>query len=1056
MKKILTIVLIYFITFSVKAQNFTGGYNFNIPASDSSVQRFFPKFDILPITDAKKVTSLNDKFLVNGIPYKFWGANLVVASMFPNKENATKIAAHAAKMGINLFRFHGLDNNWGNINHSLFVPGNTTRVLNPTTLDKLDYFLFQLKNHGIYSNINLNVLRDFNVLDGVIGADSLKNYAKGAVIFDPQLIALQKEYAQQLLGHVNPYTGIKIGLDPSVAMVEIINENTLHGMWKDNSLRPIKEGGNLLFRQNILLDSLYNEFLVQKYTNQANLLSAWNIAQTAPDEKIIDGNFTSNPINNNWAVEQHNGAIGIMSLDATNSTQAGSNALKMEITNATGTEWHVQAKFLNFSFGSGKNYLVKFKAKSSVNRNIGVTLGLDVAPYSWVGGSNFNITTSWQEYSFVVNSNLNAANIMRFSFNLGNSNSTVYFDEVSVKEIVPTTLNAGEDLDFKNIKRTAYAFRSTYAPERIKDETEFYINLQKNFLDNFKAFLKNDLNIVAPITGTNALTGIQQGLEHINMDYLDDHSYHAHPYFPGGTWDLNNYTVDKSPMVKNPDMWAINSAFSGLAMNSKPFTISEYNHSFPNRYKTEMVPIMAAYASFHGADGIMFFNYNDNDSWNEDKVAGFFDLHRDHSIMGLFPTNAFAYRNGLIAEANPTIINYTANDIYNSSMSDNLGRWDKYIPYNRRIQLTNSIRTGTYNGTTSFTTQTLPVVPSNPYKTSTNETTLNTTTGILETNTPKFVSLTGFLQDAPNKIVGPLELVSANKFGVINWLALENSNLNTSTSTFLAVSTVLQNSSMIWNIDNTSVGANFGQAPTTNDPLVATLKLQINSPAINFHKLTSTGAIASTIVLQPTVPNSNIFEIKIDQAADQTMWYALEHTVNTPLASKSLPLKVTQSTTQNLLNWTVSKTTNFQTFIVQKSENGTTYVDIKTINANSKTTKYSYQDAINTKPLVYYRLLGKTANNETHYSNTVSIEQKITNALVFPNPVQDLINVSLYNEAFAYFNLYNKNGDLIKKQFLKKGLNTIKASDCLPGSYYYEILNSSNIQLKKGTLIMSK
>jgi len=48
---------------------------------------------------------------------------------------------------------------------------------------------------------------------------------------------------------------------------------------------------------------------------------------------------------------------------------------------------------------------------------------------------------------------------------------------------------------------------------------------------------------------------------------------------------------------------------ASVPSKGKPFTISESNHPFPNRYQTEDMLFLAAYACFHGADGIMIFDY---------------------------------------------------------------------------------------------------------------------------------------------------------------------------------------------------------------------------------------------------------------------------------------------------------------------------------------------------------------------------------------------------------------------------------------------------------------
>ncbi len=87
--------------------------------------------------------------------------------------------------------------------------------------------------------------------------------AKGVTLFDPNLIALQEEYASQLLTHVNPYTGLPLVDDPVMAMVEIVNENSLYRIWRDNKLKIFADGGWLTLRHHKMLDSLWNNFLYQ-------------------------------------------------------------------------------------------------------------------------------------------------------------------------------------------------------------------------------------------------------------------------------------------------------------------------------------------------------------------------------------------------------------------------------------------------------------------------------------------------------------------------------------------------------------------------------------------------------------------------------------------------------------------------------------------------------------------------------------------------------------------------------------------------------------------------
>jgi Carbohydrate binding domain len=875
MKKLLPLAVFILFSSNLFAQNFSGGFNFTPPYDDGTNMPFLPKFPAKPINIADKVSVNNGNFIVKGKPYRFWGINITAASNFASNVLAEKVSNHARKMGINLVRFHHLDNPWAGSAGSLMQSNQSTRFLNPINLAKLDYFIFQLKQNGIYTNMNLNVSRTFNTLDGIAGADSLKEYSKGVTIFDPQLITLQKEYATQILAHVNPNTGLKLAEDPCLAVVEMINENSLYGMWKDNQLKNINLGGNLLYRHVRRLDSLWNAFLIKKYTNQINLSNAWASSGTPIVERIQDGGFEGASLNANWQNELHNGSVATFTLDNTEK-KTGTKSAKGNTTTAGGTDWNIQFKHVNFSLNSGQTYLVKFSAKASKNRSIAVALSRNDAPYTWYAGQNFNLTTTWQDFVFPIAMIENLVGNGRLSFNLGTSDGQVWIDDVSLAEPTIVTLESGENLTNKNIRRLDYSERGLFAKQRVADLAEFYIKLQKDFMEEMRNFLKNTLNVTAAITGTNALTGFQEGMEHENMDYYDDHAYWDHPEFPGASFDVSNWKIKNNSMLKSTGFMAITSGISGIHLNNKPYTISEYNHAFPNRYRSEMVHSLAAYSAFHGVDGIMYFEYNSDPdaSWNTDKVSNFFSINRDNSIMGLFPAFAYAYRKGLIAEATPTIVNYSESDIYNSFEKDNYGRWGKYVPYDLNLQLTQSIRTGNYHSATNFNLSSLPAVSSNIFTTSTNETILNKITGILTTNTPKFQALTGALNDGANTVAGDLKLISSNDFGSVSWISLDNKPLNQSDTTLISISSKLQNTGMVWNGTNTSMGTNFGSAPTQMIPLNTVIRINSTTESIRVHTLSNTGASISSKIVAPI--SAGVYEITLNQATDQTMWYGLE------------------------------------------------------------------------------------------------------------------------------------------------------------------------------------
>ena len=165
----------------------------------------------------------------DGKRIRLWGVNLTEwspgSTMIPAKEDAHLWAATLARYGVNCVRLQFLDLP---APRGLIAAGrNDTRAFDPDQLDREDYFLAELEKQGIYIDFNLLVGRPFLAGDGVSDASQFHEGAKGVSLYDERLIELQKEYARQLLTHVNPYTGHSYADDPAVAIVEINNENAI-------------------------------------------------------------------------------------------------------------------------------------------------------------------------------------------------------------------------------------------------------------------------------------------------------------------------------------------------------------------------------------------------------------------------------------------------------------------------------------------------------------------------------------------------------------------------------------------------------------------------------------------------------------------------------------------------------------------------------------------------------------------------------------------------------------------------------------------------------------
>jgi len=225
-------------------------------------------------------------------PIRFWATNLCFEACFPSREEAQRLAARLASLGINCVRFHHMDSRhiWGK-------SGNLTTI-DLEMLDRLDYLIYQLQEHGIYVNINLHVSRWLDDRDGFPHRDRRPKYDKGLGNFEPRMIELRKKYARDLLCHVNPYTKLPYTQNPAIAFVEISNEDALFMEWGAGHLDDLPDPYATTFRK------LWNAWLRAKYGSTEKLRTAWQAGEYPLGQQMLQNGDFSKPPDQGWRMER--------------------------------------------------------------------------------------------------------------------------------------------------------------------------------------------------------------------------------------------------------------------------------------------------------------------------------------------------------------------------------------------------------------------------------------------------------------------------------------------------------------------------------------------------------------------------------------------------------------------------------------------------------------------------------------------------------------------------------------------------------------------------------
>jgi hypothetical protein len=151
------------------AQGIVGGIPANVPLFDSARQVTLPSIDRAPAGSRGFVRTTSDGRFVfeDGSPARFVGVTLEWSACLPDSAQAIVMAARLAKLGVNLVRLRYFENSywWGGSLSILDVAAGA-RTLNPETMRRFDWFVHQLRLHGIHSYLTLQSARAPVAADG--------------------------------------------------------------------------------------------------------------------------------------------------------------------------------------------------------------------------------------------------------------------------------------------------------------------------------------------------------------------------------------------------------------------------------------------------------------------------------------------------------------------------------------------------------------------------------------------------------------------------------------------------------------------------------------------------------------------------------------------------------------------------------------------------------------------------------------------------------------------------------------------------------------------------
>ena len=322
------------------------------------------------------------------------------------------------------------------------------------------------------------------------------------------------------------------------------------------------------------------------------------------------------------------------------------------------------------------------------------------------------------------------------------------------------------------------------------------------------------------------------------MDVIDSHAYWQHPHFPHRPWDANDWTVKNVSMAGA----AGGGTLPKLALQrvaGKPYICTEYNHSAPNQFASETFPLVCAYAALQDWDGIFAFAYSHRtDDWDKRAITSFFDVDQHPTKMATLPASLalflrpwqkpmrslLVFERGDVAPAKTESIagiemNQAINFVRDHGPRIGAGvfgvKWHEALEHRVGVRISDG---------EEF--KALPEKKTARYVSDTDELAWDTEKKVVTIDTPRSKGVIG---RGGAFTLGDVTINVASEWATVQATVMDESDFAHAKHIFITATGAAENTGMKWrDAAKTSVGSDFGGAPSVVEGIKATIRLPVS------------------------------------------------------------------------------------------------------------------------------------------------------------------------------------------------------------------------------------
>jgi len=317
--------------------------------------------------------------------------------------------------------------------------------------------------------------------------------------------------------------------------------------------------------------------------------------------------------------------------------------------------------------------------------------------------------------------------------------------------------------------------------------------------------------------------------------------------------------------VVNSDLARVDNPITEVASSSvvgKPMIVPEFNFPWPNEYRAEALPLMAAYACLQDWDGLLFFAYDPGQ-----QPLSWFGNQSDPVRWGEFPAAALMFHRHDVAAAKRKIhVGYSQSDVFTAGPSHSRREVSPYRDLAYISQIRNDYFGERYQGGgemirgASYGARPDAATHPSQQTSDTGQLRLDGLSGLFTIDTPQTKAVVGLLGRAGHVALQGVSVRCTTPFAAVVVTALDSAPIASSRRFLITAVARAENTGQAF-ADNMRTVPERGRLPVLVEPVRAELSIVVAGPAEVF-SLDATGRRSQRV---PTVQEKLTLKVPLNE-----------------------------------------------------------------------------------------------------------------------------------------------------------------------------------------------